>query len=187
MDLVSGTLAHEIMDNKEKKKLNWKEIIIREIRDMITIFLYLALFFCAFVTYRHLIMKELGDSYLEYGFALIKAFILAKVILLGKLTGFVKIFDDKPLIVPTLYKVVVFSLFMLILEVLEHGIGGLLHGEGLGGALNEMVMLGWNELLLRVLVMMSAFIPFFAFDEMGRLLGEGKLKEMFFHKRQPVS
>ena len=37
----------------------------------------------------------------------------------------------------------------------------------------------WDELLARTLVVLVAFVPFFAFGEIARVLGEGKLSELF--------
>ncbi|MGA7213155.1 MAG: hypothetical protein WBX20_03020 [Terrimicrobiaceae bacterium] len=39
------------------------EKLNQEVKKILWIFLYLALFFCAFITYRRLVMKELGISY----------------------------------------------------------------------------------------------------------------------------
>ena len=129
-------------------------------------------------------MKEMGVSYFHYGFALIKALVLAKVILLGQYVRFAKVFDDRPLIISTLYKVILFSLFALAFEVLEHVIGGFLHGKDLRGVFQEMMSEGWAELLARTLVMLVAFVPLFAFTETARVLGEGKLRELFLQKRR---
>ena len=159
------------------------EKLSQEVKKILWIFLYLALFFCAFITYRRLVMKELGISYFHYGFALIKALVLAKVILLGQYVRVDKVFDDHPLIFPTLYKVILFSLLTLIFEVLEHVVGGLLHGEDLLAAFQEILSAGRDELLARTLVVLFAFIPFFAFTETGRVLGEGSLERLFLHKR----
>ena len=63
--------------NEEKASLKGK--LIHEGKEMLVIFLYLALFFCTFTAYRALVMHELGVSYFHYGFALLKALILAKV------------------------------------------------------------------------------------------------------------
>jgi hypothetical protein len=169
--------------NGYEKRSSLKEKLIHEVKEMLVIFLYLALFFCAFTTYRLLVMKEMGFSYFHYGFALIKALVLAKVILLGQYARVVKTFNDRPLIVPTMYKVILFSLFALAFEILEHVIGSFLHGKGVLGALQEIMSAGWDELLARTLVLLVAFVPFFAFGEIGRVLGEGKLSELFLHKR----
>jgi hypothetical protein len=128
-------------------------------------------------------MKEMGISYFHYGFALIKALVLAKVILLGQCVRFANVFDERPLIIPTVYKVILFSFFVLAFEVLEHVIGGLLHGKDVTGVFQEMMSVGWNELLARMLVMLVAFVPLFAFTETARVMGEGRLTELFLCKR----
>jgi hypothetical protein len=171
------------MNVKDEKKCRLKQKVIHEMNELLVIFLYLALFFCAFTTYRMLVMKEMGLSYFHYGFALIKALVLAKVILLGKYVRLVKVFDNRPLIIPTFYKVILFSLFALAFEILEHAIGGVLHGKGMTEGFQEIISTGRDELLSRTLVVLSAFVPFFAFGEVGRVLGEGKLGELFLHKR----
>jgi len=171
------------MNGRDQKTSGLKEKILREVKELLAIFLYLALFFCAFTMYRQLVMKEMGFSYFHYGFALVKALVLAKVILLGQHVRFARVFDDRPLIVPTLYKVALFSLFALAFEILEHVIRGLLHGKDPLGALQEIMNVGRDELLARILVMLVAFAPFFAFSETTRVLGEGRLRELFLHNR----
>ena len=161
-----------------------KQKLVHELRELAAIFLFLALFFCAFTTYRRILMREVGLSYYHYGFAVIKALILAKVIMIGQYARLGRIFDDRPLIVPTLYKVVVFSLLTILFEMAEHFLGGLIHGHGVGGFRAEVSSLGMNELLARALIILSAFIPFFAFKEIGRVMGEGKLAELFLRRRR---
>jgi hypothetical protein len=41
-----------------------------------------------------------------------------------------------------------------------------------------------DEMLIRNLVVFSFLIPFFAFWELRRVLGEGKLFDLFFRRRQ---
>lgn len=171
------------MNDGDEKKASLKEKIIHEMREMLLIFVYLALFFCSFTTYRMLVSHEFGISYFHYGFALVKALVLAKVILLGQYVRFVRIFDDRPLVFPTLYKVVWFSLFTLAFEVLEHVVGGFLHGKDLEGVYREIISTGRDELLSRTLIVLFAFVPFFAFSETGRMLGEGRLSALFFKRR----
>jgi hypothetical protein len=171
------------MNGRNENTSGRKEKILHETKELLAIFLYLALFFCAFTMYRQLVMQEIGISYFHYGFALVKALALAKVILLGQRVRFARVFDDRPLVVPTLYKVVLFGLFAMAFEVVEHVIGGLLHGKNLPGALQEITSAGRDELLARTLMMLVAFVPFFAFNEMARVLGEGRLTELFLYKR----
>ena len=173
----------ENMTATGEKKAGLKERFVHEMKEMLAIFLYFALFFCTFTTYRRLVMHELGVSYFHYGFALLKALVLAKVVLLGKYARLVKVFDHRPLIVPTLYKVMMFGLFYLAFDVLEHVIGGVLHKKDVMDIFQEIIGAGRDELLARTLVVLFAFLPFFAFDETGRVLGEGKLRDLFLRKR----
>ena len=84
------------MSDRDDKRPGLKEKLIHEVKEVLVIFLYLALFFCAFTTYRLLVMKEVGLSYFHYGFALIKALVLAKVILLCQYARLVKILMTGP-------------------------------------------------------------------------------------------
>jgi hypothetical protein len=171
------------MNGGDVKRTGMKKKMIHKTREMLPIFVYLALFFCSFTTYRRLVSDEFGISYFHYGFALAKAFVLAKVILLGRHVRFTRIFDDRPLIFPALYKVVVFSFFILAFDVFEHIVGGFFHGKDLAGVCEEIVSAGRDEFLARSLVVLFAFVPFFAFDEIGRVLGEGRLRAMFLKAR----
>src|SRR5262245_37513193 len=54
--------------------------------------------------------------------------------------------------VPTLYKAVVFSLWVGVFSVLEQTIGGLLRGHGLAGGVAELRSTGKYELLARCLI-----------------------------------
>jgi hypothetical protein len=171
------------MNGADENKAGIKKKIIYETREMLLIFLYLALFFCSFTTYRGLVLDEFGISAFNYGFALVKALVLAKVILLGQHVRFARIFDDRPLIFSALYKVVVFSLFTLAFEVLEHIVGGFYHGKDLAVVFQEIISTGRYELLARGLMILFAFIPFFAFTELGRVLGDGRLGALFLRTR----
>jgi hypothetical protein len=72
--------------------------------------IYLALVFAAFTHYRRLILADVGLVYTNYGVALIEALILAKVIMIGDVLRLGRMLENKPLILPTLIKTVVFTI-----------------------------------------------------------------------------
>lgn len=149
-----------------------------------TIALYLWLCLGSFTMYRRLVIDETGGAYLHYGIALVEALIIAKVVLIGSMFDFSKRFDHKPLIVPVAYKSLLFALLVLLFSVLEHIVKGWFHKQGLLGGLREIAGLGAYELGARVLVLVVALVPFFAFTEIARALGERKLAELFFSRRE---
>ena len=81
-----------------------KERALEEFKLYWIITLYLWVFLGLFTVYRRLVVAETGDDYLHYGIALVEAMIIAKVVLIGRLFGFSRRFEDRALIVPVLYK-----------------------------------------------------------------------------------
>jgi len=146
-------------------------------------FFYLALVFAAFTQYRRFVLAAHDITYTNYWVAVIEALILAKVVLIGDVFRLGRGLERRPLIYLTLYKTVVFSLFVWGFTIIEHVIKGLAKGEGLTGDLVEFLGKGHHELLGGTLIIFVAFVPFFAFRELGRVLGEGKIWGLFFRGR----
>lgn len=149
-----------------------------KVYGIITLYLWLSL--GLFTVYRRLVLAETGTTYLHYGVALVEAMIIAKVVLVGRMFGFSRRFEDRALIVPVAYKSLLFGLLVLLFGVLEHLVGGWLHRRGMLGGLHEIAEVGTYELAARTLMMMVAFVPFFAFTELGRVLGTPRLAALFF-------
>jgi len=145
---------------------------------------YLTLVFAAFTQYRRLILADVGIIYTDYWVALIKALILAKVIMVGDALRLGRGLDEKPLVVPTLLKTVVFTLLVSTFTFIEHAVRGLWKGTGFLQGLMDFLDKGYQEVLANALVVFVAFIPFFALRELGRVLGgEDRLLALFFNRR----
>jgi hypothetical protein len=172
------------MSRSDKKKGNLKQKIFHEMAEYWINVIYLTLMFAAFTQYRRLVLAAYDIIYTNYWVAVIEALILAKVVMIGDALHLGRRLDQKPLIYPTLLKTVVFSLFVGAFTLIEHVIKGLWRGEGVTGGLDNFLVKGSHELLAGCLVVFVAFIPFFAFRELGRVLGgEGKIKALFFRRR----
>jgi hypothetical protein len=170
-------------DSTSDKKSGWKQRFKRELIEYWVNFVYLAFYFGVFAWYRRLVLAEYQIGYLHYGISIIEALILAKVILIGNALHLGRGLEGKPLAFVTLYKAVIFSMFVGVFAVLEHTIGGLIDGKGLAYGVLELWHTGMDELLARCMVTFFAFIPFFAFQELEQVLGEGWIRKVFFHSR----
>src|SRR5262245_4152127 len=135
--------------------------LVEELKKTALIFAYLALFFGAFTVYRRMVLAEYDIGYFNYGYSLIEAAVLSKVIVIGDMLGLGERFRDRALIVPTLYKAACFSIFLLAFSVLEHIIGAWVHGKGVGAAVDEILDQGKWEILARVMVKCVALVPLF--------------------------
>jgi len=92
--------------------------------------------------------------------------------------------EQGPLIYPTLYKAVVFTVLVVVINLIEHALKGLWTGMGLAGGLADFLDRVPHELLAGSLVIFVALIPFFAVKELGRALGEEKIGALFFRKAE---
>jgi hypothetical protein len=170
------------MNSANPENLGMKQKVVHEIRRLVMIFAYLAIFFLVFRFYTHLVLSEYQIDYFEYGLTILKALALAKVILTAEALRLGERFRDRPLIIPTFYATLVFSAFALAFEILEHIIIGLFHGKSPAEVFTELLDKGWPHLAGMTLVVFVAFLPFFAFRETERVLGEGKLKDLFINR-----
>jgi len=159
---------------------------IEEFKTYWVIAIYLWLFLGSFTIYRRLIVAETGATYLHYGIALVEALVIAKVILVGRMFGFSRRFEDKPLIVPVLYKTILFAVLVILFGIVEHLVEGWVHKQGLVGGLRELGEVGTYELGARMLILIVVFIPFFAFGEIVRVLGAREIAAMYFSKREAL-
>jgi hypothetical protein len=174
------------MSSPDKEKRDWKKILFHEMVEYWINVIYLTLVFAAFTQYRRFLLAAHDITYTNYWVAVIEALILAKVIMIGDVLRIGRGLEKKPLIFPTLYKTVVFTLFVAVFTVLEHAIKGLWTGTGFMGGITDFIGKG-HELLANSLVVFVAFIPFFGVKELGRVLGQEKIRSLFFRRRNPDS
>src|SRR5262249_43833119 len=163
----------------------WQKFFV-EIRKFGLIAAFLFFFFGAFATYRRLILREYQIDYFQYGYSLIEALVLGKVILLGDLFHLGDRFRGKPLIVPTLYRTFAFSILVLAFAVLEHLVKGFIHGDSAAVVLAEIASTSGAEIVYKIVLFFFAFIPFFEVGEIRNLFEGGKLFELFFERGTPV-
>jgi hypothetical protein len=164
------------------KKVQLREKVRHELIEYGINIIYLTLVFAAFTQYRRFLLAAYDISYTNYWVALIEAVVLGKVIMIGSVFRLGRGLESKPLIFPTLYKTMVFIVFCAAFKVLEHGIRGLVKGEGFVGGIVELSHKGADELLANSLVVFVALVPFFAVKELGRVLGEQKISDLFFRR-----
>jgi hypothetical protein len=167
-------------------KKGWKQRILHELVGYWIIVLYMAFFFGVFTTYRRLLLAHYQIDYAEYGISVIKALILAKVVLVAETLRLGRGFEDKPLVVPTLYKTLLFTICMVLFGVAEELVRSFLHGKGLGPAFDEVMGHLNFEWLSKTLVVFFAFIPFFMVRELGRVLGKETITKLFFQWRSAM-
>ena len=154
-----------------------KQKIRHEFVEFAGIALYLAFFFCSLAAYKRLLLNDYGIPYFAYGTALLNALIVAKVILIGEYARLGTKHENKPLLVSSLYKAILFSAFVFAFHVVEEVVKHLIHKQGFAGALHQVRL---DDLLARSLIVFCTFLPLFAFRELQRVMGEERFRDLFF-------
>ena len=170
------------MNTVTETKKELKQKIQHELKHYWLIVLYMAIFFGAFSNYRRLLLAHHGISYEDYGIAVIRALVLSKVVLVAETLRLGRGYEEKPLIVPTLYKTFLFTVCVVVFDIAEGLVRGLIGGLGPMGAVDEVISRFNYEWLSRALVIFFAFIPLFAVRELRRVLGAG-VTDVFFRRR----
>lgn len=173
-------------EGSNKKRTGWKQKLLDEVKEYWIIVLYLAIFFGVFTNYRRLILAHYQIVYHAYMIGVIKALVLAKVVLILESLHVVRGFKDRPLIVPTLFKAFLFTVCVGLFNAIESMTGSFIHGRNLMGAVDELVSQYNYEWLAGAVVVFFAFIPFFAVRELGQVLGEGTISKLFFQRRSTM-
>jgi hypothetical protein len=171
------------MTSPETKPAGLKAKLTHELVEYFINIVWLTLVFASFTTYRRLVLAAYDITYTHYWVALIEAVILGKVIMIGGIFRLGRGLEDKPLIFPTLYKTVVFTVVCAVFKVVEFGLKGLVTGPGFMGGIDLLLAKDSHELGANSLVVFVAFLPFFGVKELGRVLGEKTIRTLFFRPR----
>lgn len=165
------------MSNENPASKGLKQKTIHELWELGWVFLYLAFFFCSLELYSVLLLRDFHVKYLNFGFALINALVVAKVILLGEYARIGRKYEHRPLILSAAYKSILFVVLVFVFHLVEELIKRLMHSGHFAGALAQVRV---DDLLGRGIIVFCTFLPLFAFRELRRVLGERQFIDLFF-------
>ena len=103
--------------------------------------------------------------------------------LVGEVFNLADNFKSKPIFYPIVFKSAVFASLLMVCHVLEELTVGLWHGGSISSSLASLGGRTAIGICLIGLIMLVVLMPFFAFSEIGRDLGEHELYRLFFVRR----
>ena len=148
-----------------------------ELEKYAIIIVYLWLLFGLFSLHKQLVQGH-GISLWHQGFAILNALIFGKVILIGQALKVGKGLERRERTV--LGKSLIFAILLLAFHMVEEVIRAWFESEPLSTA---FVDFGGTlpGLLTEAAIFFVVLIPFFAYQEAARILGNGVLWNLFFH------
>ena len=175
------------MNITREKLVSLKLTFFSETRKYLILTAYISLVMFGLKIYKKMILDEFHISYFHIGFSLFEAMILAKVIMLGEFLKVGERFNERPLIIKTVYKAFCMSLLAMVFSIVEFAVERLMSSGGLSAMLREIIVNGHREIFAHTLIIFINFIPLFAIWETGKASGEGQLWNLLFVKRRTVS
>jgi hypothetical protein len=165
------------------QKRSLRERASEEFRRFLVIFLYLWVVFGLLSIHKSIVLSQHHLDTEEHAFAIINAFVFAKVLLVGEQLKLGNRFGHRPLIYSILYKCLVFTVVLIVFHIVESVAVGIWHGETIAESLPPF--LGWNPRgLLAVGVMCFVLLlPFFGFREVARVIGRAELSALILKPR----
>lgn len=129
-------------------KKTWKQKLFHELSEYGINVIYLTLFFGAYAVARRLTLAHYGIYVDDYFIALIKALVIGKVIMIAAFLNISKKFEGKSLIIPVLYKVFFFVVFVVLFDITEELIRGSIHNHSFRTAFEELTHQHFSKMWL---------------------------------------
>jgi hypothetical protein len=173
-----------MMERDVHSKSPIRERAIVELREYFILATYLWICFSAVAYLKAAILEAHGIVFAPWFFAVIKALLSAKFMMLGRMLHVGEgRRSTQPLIVAVLRKSLALMVFLMVLTALEEVVVSLLHDRSAVSALTGFGGGTVDQLIATCFVLMLIFIPYFAFRALGEVLGERDLLRLFFQRR----
>jgi hypothetical protein len=158
------------------------DVAVREARKFVVIFFYLWVLFGLFALHKSILLPDEGIIYGQ-GFAVVNAFVLAKVMLVADNLHVGENFETRPLLYAVLFRSALFAIILVCFDLIEEVVVGTLRSKTIsesidaigGGTLEGILSIG--------VIMFVVLIPFFAFREMTKVVGSREMRELLFVRR----
>jgi hypothetical protein len=171
-------IAEADASQPSKAKPSLKARLYDEFRKFLMIFSYLWLVFFVFLVHEWAILASNHISFRFYGLAVVNALILSKIMLIAEALKFAERLNDKPLVYPIAFKSISFSVLLMVSYVVEEIAVGLFHGKSVSESFPEVGGGGLVGLLTIGGIFCIAFVPFFGFREIARVIGEAEFRAL---------
>jgi hypothetical protein len=164
-------------------KQSLKQKAYRELKEFVIITLYLSVVFGCFIAYKSIVLGAYKIDVTYHGLAILNALALAKIMLIVKGIHLGERLDEAPLIYPTVLKSALYAVVLACFKILEEFAIGYFHHKSFHESIADLAGGTGKGILTLTILLFVVLIPFVAYGELQRVVGEGKLAQLFFHHR----
>ncbi len=180
---ISGGAGGAEEGGRKKHKRSLKERAAHEVKRLAAIFVYLFVLLGLFQIHEYIVLARHQLPYERWGFAFINAWVLAKVMLVAEDLHLGRRLEDRPLIYTVLFKSILFAGVFIGVLIVEHVIVGVWRGMTIAESIPSIGGGGVIGMAAVAFMTSVALIPYFAFKEVGRAIGEKELRGLILARR----
>ncbi len=155
--------------------------LIKEIREALPAMVFFAIGFNLIVLTTQLILDDYGAQLAGFMVATATALVVGKVVLVARALPFFRRFDTAPLILPIVFKTVVYWSVVFLARFLEKLAEYLLAGARIGNIPEYVTThFTWHRFGAIQIWIFVLFLIYVTADELNTLFGHGELFKIFF-------
>jgi hypothetical protein len=157
------------------------EKVIDQTKHLFWITVYFWVLIELFTVFKSLVLSDTNIVY-HHGFAIINAFVLAKVVLVAEFFYLAENLKTKPLIYPIVFKSAVFCVLLMSFHVVEEVLVGIWHGKTIAESFSEIGGGSWRGMFVVAVILFVGLVPFFSYRELARVLGKDELHSLILKR-----
>jgi hypothetical protein len=160
-----------------------RRFLVHEFRMVMppTVFFFIGFNLILFTT--NLLLQQYLVQVGTFLLATTAALLVGKSVLVAHRLPFLKRFDTAPLILPVLFKTVVFWACVSVARLLEHLIRFMIHTGGIAGFGRDLLeQFSWHRFMAIQIWILVLFLIYVTGSELNTLFGDGELAKLFFRR-----
>ena len=166
--------------NVNRSKSTFKEKLIDEAKKALALSLYLGTWFCALTFLAATLLDERPIPLGMFGFALIKAGITAKFLLIGQALYPIKVDKAHGIVKSLFIESLIYIAIVLALNYLEAGIDGAIHGKHFLESMTAFCQSNPLKLVALSIVYWLIIWPYLMLAGMQLIMGQEHILNLFF-------
>ena len=161
-------------------KRKWKDALIEEAKKAIALSLYFGVWFCALAFLAATALEERPIPLAIFGFAIIKAAITAKFMLIGQAIYPIKVSKHHGIARSLLIESILYLIIVLALNFVEAGIDGVIHGKNFFDSMAAFENADPMRILAISIVYWLIVLPYLVFNATLLIMGKDNLLALLF-------
>ena len=149
-----------------------------EFRKYLLVSLYLWVCFAVITLYKAAALEAEGIDLAPLGFAIVQALVIGKFILIGDALKAGHKPSDHPLLHRVAWRTLAMLGVLIVFKLLEEVVVALVHGEPLGGLVEEIVSRPVWVTIAPVLLMLLILVPMITATEIHRTVGAERFRAL---------